>query len=150
MYAASMRTCVVSHAILTLSVSCWFKYTVQFQPAFLVNGFTHMIRPVSYEALTLWNSYTTFNDVYVVLRYVLFVAVSPAPFCIKIQFTCTKKEYSAQSTAVIYSNFVFWAICRKYRYLESQVRIWSSPSLALAGFAPSSLLSVNYERGSIK
>ncbi len=43
MYAATLRTCVVSHAILTLSVSCWFKYTVQFQPrAFLLNGcYTH-------------------------------------------------------------------------------------------------------------
>jgi hypothetical protein len=36
-----------------------------------------------------------------------FVAVSPAAFSVKIQFTCTKKEYSAQSTAVIYSNLVF-------------------------------------------
>ncbi len=42
MYAASLRTRVVSHAILTVSVSFWFIYTVQFQPSLLWNGsYTH-------------------------------------------------------------------------------------------------------------
>ncbi len=44
MYAASLRTLVVSHAILTLSASCWFKYTVQFQPSLLIEWLLPVFR----------------------------------------------------------------------------------------------------------